>query len=153
MILMNFLIGLPVMLLCLIVQTAVAFWCVRHYVRHSPPLGRGWGFLTGMQPLIVATLVLLIGNLLQIMLWGALFLWLGEFDHAYDAIYHSAVNFSSLGYGDIVMSRERRLLGPLEAVNGVLMLGMSAATLMAIVQHMIKQLSEARATEAPGGRP
>ena len=148
---MNFLIGLPVMLLCLIVQTAVAFWCVRYYVHHSLQVGRGRGFLAGMWPLIVATLALLVGNLVQIMLWGALFLWLGEFEQAYDAIYHSAVNFSSLGYGDIVMSRERRLLGPLEAVNGVLMLGMSAATLMAIVQHMIKLLSEAVPTEG-GGR-
>jgi Ion channel len=149
----NFLIGLPAMLLCLLVQTAVAFWCVRYYVHHSQQVASGQGFLAGMRPLIVATLVLLLGNLVQIMLWGALFLWLGEFDQAYDAIYHSAVNFSSLGYGDIVMSRERRLLGPLEAVNGVLMLGMSAATLMAIVQHMIKLLSEAQPTEGPGGRP
>jgi Ion channel len=150
---MNFLIGLPAMLLCLIVQTAVAFWCVRYYVRNTAQVVSGQGFLAGMRPLIVATLVLLFGNLVQIMLWGALFLWLGEFDQAYDAIYHSAVNFSSLGYGDIVMSRERRLLGPLEAVNGVLMLGMSAATLMAIVQHMIKLLSESRPAEGPGGRP
>ena len=90
-----------------------------------------------MRPLIVATLAMLGGTLVQIMLWGGLFLWLGEFEQAYDAIYHSAVNFSSLGYGDIVMSRERRLLGPLEAVNGVLMLGMSAATLMAIVPHRL----------------
>jgi hypothetical protein len=141
------------MLLCLIVQTAVAFWCVRHYVNHLPQVGSGQGFLAGMRPLIVATLVLLIGNLVQIMLWSALFLWLGEFEQAYDAIYHSAVNFSSLGYGDIVMRRERRLLGPLEAVNGVLMLGMSAATLMAIVQHMIKLLSEGRSKEGPGGAP
>ena len=148
----NFLIGVPAMLLCLIVQVVVAFWCVRYYVRRST-VGSGQGFLAGMRPLIVATLVLLVGNLVQIMLWGALFLWLGEFEQAYDAIYHSAVNFSSLGYGDIVMRRERRLLGPLEAVNGVLMLGMSAATLMAIVQHMIKLLSEARPNEGPGGRP
>ena len=105
-----------------------------------------------MRPLIVATLAMLGGTLVQIMLWGALFLWLGEFEQAYDAIYHSAVNFSSLGYGDIVMSRERRLLGPLEAVNGVLMLGMSAATLMAIVQHMITLLREARPNEGPGGQ-
>jgi hypothetical protein len=149
----NFLIGLPVMLLCLVVQTAVAFWCVRYYVHHTPQVGSGHGFLAGMRPLIVATLVLLAGNLAQILLWGVLFLWLGEFDQVYDAIYHSAVNFSSLGYGDIVMSRERRLLGPLEAVNGVLMLGMSAATLMAIVQHMIKLLSEARPPVGPGGQP
>ena len=62
------------------------------------------------------------------------------------------MNFSSLGYGDIVMTRERRLLGPLEAVNGVLMLGMSAATLMAIVQHMVTQLGAALPSEVDGGR-
>jgi hypothetical protein len=81
-------------------------------------------------------------NLLQIALWGALFLWLGEFEEAFDAMYHSAVNFSSLGYGDIVMSANRKLLGPLEAVNGVLMLGMTAAAVMAIVQHLIKSYRE-----------
>ena len=149
---MNFVTGLPAMLLCLLVQTAVAFWCVRHYVSHLPKVGRGQRFLVGMRPLIVATLAMLGGTLVQIMLWGALFLWLGEFEQAYDAIYHSAVNFSSLGYGDIVMTRERRLLGPLEAVNGVLMLGMSAATLMAIVQHMITSLRDARQTGRPGDR-
>ena len=152
MILTNFLIGLPAMLLCLIVQVALAFWCVRYYVQHSTHIGSGQGFLVGTRPLIVATLVMMLGTLVQIMLWGALFLWLGEFDQAYDAIYHSAVNFTSLGYGDIVMSRERKLLGPLEAVNGVLMLGMSAATLMAIVQHMITLLREARPNVAPDGR-
>ena len=149
---LNFLIGLPVMLLCLTVQVAVAFWCVRHYVRRSTPAGSGQGFLAGMRPLVVATLAMMVGNFVQIMLWGGLFLWLGEFDQLYDAIYHSAVNFSSLGYGDIVMSRERRLLGPLEAVNGVLMLGMSAATLMAIVQHMITSLRDAQPTVRPGDR-
>ena len=143
MIIVNLLIGVPVMLLCLIVQTAVAFWCVRHYVAHLPYAGIGQRFLVGMRPLVVATLAMLGGTLVQIMLWGLLFLYLGEFEQGYDAVYHSAVNFSSLGYGDIVMTRERRLLGPLEAVNGVLMLGMSAATLMAIVQHMITLMREA----------
>ena len=50
------------------------------------------------------------------------------------------------------MTRERRLLGPLEAVNGVLMLGMSAATLMAIMQHMITSLIEVRSTARPKDR-
>lgn len=139
----NFLIGLPLMLLCLVVQVAAAFWCVRHCVRHAAPIGHG--LLRGVAPLIVATVALLVGTLLQFALWGGLFLWLGEFAQPCDAIYHSAVNFTSLGYGDIVMSRERRLLGPLEAANGMLMLGMSAAALMAIVQHMIAPLREAAA--------
>jgi hypothetical protein len=95
-----------------------------------------------MRPLVVAMLAMMSGTLLQLVLWGGLFVGLGEFAQADDAIYHSAVNFTSLGYGDIVMSRPRRLLGPLEAANGVLMLGMSAAALMAIVQQMIVMLRE-----------
>jgi hypothetical protein len=142
MIAMNFLIGLPAMLVCLILQATTAFWCLRYYVRHLPHVGSGEGFLAGIRPLVVATLAMMVGTMVQVILWGGLFLWLGEFEHVYDAVYHSAVNFSSLGYGDIVMSRERRILGPLEAVNGVLMLGMSAATLTAILQQMVHLLRE-----------
>lgn len=135
---LNLLVGLPVMLLCLVTQVASLFWCVRHYVHQSTRDFRRRVYLPGIRALIVSALVMMLGNLVQIALWGGLFVWLGEFEHAYEAMYHSAVNFTSLGYGDIVMSRNRKLLGPLEAVNGVLMLGMTAAALMAIVQHMIQ---------------
>ena len=80
----------------------------------------------------------MLGTFVQVGLWGALFVVLGEFSDLYEAVYHSAVNFASLGYGDIVMSKEWKLLGPLEAINGVLMLGMSAAALMVILQQLVK---------------
>ncbi len=54
------------------------------------------------------------------------------------------MNFASLGYGDIVMSKSWKLLGPLEAVNGVLMVGMSGAALMAILQQLIRKQQELR---------
>jgi hypothetical protein len=138
MILNNLMIGIPAMLLCLIVQAAVAFWSVRYYIRQSIVAAKPRKFLAGLQPLLVAMLAMMAGNFVQIILWGSLFFWLGEFSELYDAVYHSAVNFSSLGYGDIVMTKKWRLLGPLEAVNGVLMLGMTAAALMVILQHLIK---------------
>lgn len=46
------------------------------------------------------------------------------------ALYYSAVNFATLGYGDIVMSAQWRLLGPIEAANGVLMFGVSTAAML-----------------------
>ena len=138
MIVTNLLVGLPAMLLCLVVQVAFAFWSVRYYVRQSAAATSRSGFLAGIRPLLVAMLVMMLGTLVQIALWGALFVVLGEFRELYEAIYHSAVNFASLGYGDIVMTKRWKLLGPLEAVNGVMMLGMSAAALMAILQQMIK---------------
>jgi hypothetical protein len=134
----NFLVGLPVMLLCLIVQAMVALWSVRHFVRRTEAIEDASGFLRSIRPLLTSMLVMMFGSLVQMSLWGALFVYLGEFDAMYPAIYHSAVNFTSLGYGDVVMGEKWKLLGPLEAMNGVLMLGMSAAALMAILQEVIK---------------
>jgi hypothetical protein len=86
---------------------------------------------------------MMLGNFLQIVIWAALFIWLGEFSQLYEAVYHSAVNFTSLGYGDIVMGARWKLMGPLESANGILMLGMTSAALMAILQQLIKVQFEA----------
>lgn len=138
MVITNFLVGLPAMALCLVVQVAVSFWSVQHFVRKTAVEPAPRRFLAKIRPLVVAMLVMTAGSLVQIAVWGALFLGLGEFDELYEAIYHSAVNFTSLGYGDVVMSKTWKLLGPLEAVNGILMLGMTGGALMAIVQQLIR---------------
>jgi len=138
MIVTNFLVGLPVMLLCLAIQAVVAFWSVRYYIRRMQGGASEQRMRAGLQPLLIAMVAMMFGTFVQVILWGVLFVWLGEFTELYEAVYHSAVNFASLGYGDIVMQKQWKLLGPLEAINGVLMLGMSAAALMAILQHMVK---------------
>ena len=138
MILTNLMIGFPAMLLCLVVQAAIAFWSVRYYVRETIAATSSHKFLAGLRTLLIAMLAMVAGNFVQITLWGILFIWLDEFSELYEAVYHSAVNFASLGYGDIVMSKNWKLLGPLEAVNGVLMVGMTSAALMVILQQLIK---------------
>ena len=138
MILKNFLVGLPAMLVCLAIQAFVAFWCVRHYMRQIRRVKPEGYSRAGILPLLVAMIAMMLGTFVQVGLWGALFVVLGEFSDLYEAVYHSAVNFASLGYGDIVMSKDWKLLGPLEAINGVLMLGMSAAALMVILQQLVK---------------
>ena len=127
MILANLMVGFSAMLMCLIVQAAVAFWSVRYYIRQSSNATAPRKFIACIRPLLISMLAMLAGNFIQIALWGILFLLLGELDELYEAIYHSAVNFASLGYGDFVMSKNRKLLGPLEAVNGVVMLGMTSS--------------------------
>lgn len=135
----SLLVGFPMMVLCLLVQVAAAYWSVRNYMQSAVESGPRPGFVRGCTPLVVAMLIMMAGNVLQIALWGGLFLLLGEFGGIDEAVYHSAVNYASLGYGDIVMTAQWKLLGGLEALNGVLMLGMTGAALMAIVQHMIRQ--------------
>lgn len=140
--LINLAIGLPTILLCLVLQATFTFWSVRYYSHQSHREAIIAGPFVQIRSLLVVMIVLILGNFLQIMIWGSLFMALGEFSELYEAVYHSAVNFSSLGYGDVVMTKPWKLLGPLEAANGVLMFGLTGAALMAILQQMIKAQAE-----------
>jgi len=82
-------------------------------------------------------IMLFVGNLVQVAIWALLFMELGEFSEFSVAYYHSMVNFSSLGYGDIVMSEKWRLLGAIAASNGVLMFGLSAGTMLSIMNWVL----------------
>lgn len=89
--------------------------------------------------LAVILLFLFLGHLFQFATWAGLFVWLGEFADFSTAFYHSTVNFTSLGYGDIVMSEEWRLLGALEAANGVLMFGITAGLVLAVMTSSMQR--------------
>ena len=94
---------------------------------------------THTKNLAVIMTFLFLGHLFQFASWAALFVWLGEFSDFGTAFYHSAVNFTSLGYGDIVMSEDWRLLGALEAANGVLMFGITAGLVLAVMTSIVDQ--------------
>jgi hypothetical protein len=90
--------------------------------------------------------VLLVTHLANVGLWAELFCLLGEFEGFKAAYYHSAVNYSTLGYGDIVMSTHWRLLGPLEAIDGIVMFGISTALIFALLARLIdKRLNAEKA--------
>lgn len=76
--LMNLAIGLPTMLVCLILQVAATFLSVRYYVRQSRRTPSGGRLLEGIRPLMIVMIVMVLGNFLQIVIWGATFIWLGS---------------------------------------------------------------------------
>ena len=130
--------GIPTMVVCLMLQSMLIVVATRFYVRRyhnvdDPPM---WLTLVAMSSVMV---MLVTGNLAQLTIWGLLFWQLGEFTTLGEATYHSAVNFATLGYGDIVMSDKHKFLGPLEAINGVLMIGVSTAALIAVFQDAVRQ--------------
>jgi hypothetical protein len=64
---------------------------------------------------------------------------LGQFGDFETAFYHSAVNFTSLGCGDIVMDEHWRLLGALEAAIGLLMFGLTAGTVLPAMTRLFSR--------------
>jgi hypothetical protein len=65
MILANLMVGFALMLMCLIVQAAVAFWSVRYYVRQSPNAAARHKFIASIRPLVVCMLAMLAGNFIH----------------------------------------------------------------------------------------
>jgi hypothetical protein len=110
------------------------------FVRHEERVGRaGAGFWTDVA-IVAATISFTLGaHLLEIGVWAVLFMVCGEFPAFALACYHSAVNYTTLGYGDVVMSESWRFLGPLEAANGMVLFGVSTALIFAVIQRVLQE--------------
>jgi Ion channel len=130
--------GLPVILLCFLLQALFVSLSLRYYVRYRQAQKHRESLFLDVLLLSIVMLLTLLGNFIQMTIWAALFMLLGEFNDFTTALYHSGVNFATLGYGDIVMSERWRLLGPLEAANGILMFGVSTSVMTAAVIDVIK---------------
>jgi hypothetical protein len=101
---------------------------------------QGYAGLTYWKNIAVMTIVSLVTalvHLIQITLWALAFLLCGAASTFEDAFYGSAQDYTSLGYGDAVLPGPWRLLGPLEAINGLLLFGLSTAVMFAVMSHLI----------------
>jgi len=125
-------VGIATMATCLAIQCVVLASLVRAllYMERQNLIRLS---IVGASSLLSAfAAVILAGKLLQMAIWAGVFYGYGEFESFGAAFYHSVVNFSALGYGDLMMSEERRLMGALEAANGLLMFGLTTAFLYVV---------------------
>jgi hypothetical protein len=128
-----------VVILCTIFIHAMSVAASLNIVRRERRLGRtGRSFWSDFPVVVVAMLATLAAHLIEIALWAEVFVLCGEFPYFGTAYYHSAVNYTTLGYGDLVMTPQWRFLGPLEAANGMLLFGVSTAMVFALIQWLIE---------------
>jgi Ion channel len=95
------------------------------------------GFWKSVAIMMTVSLVTAAAHLIQITVWAVVFLICGEVANFHQAFYCSAQNYTALGYGDIHLSERWQLLGPLEAVNGLLLFGLSTAIMFSVLSNLI----------------
>ena len=81
-------------------------------------------------------LLMFLVSVIEVLVWSVSYLWLGAIDGFEKATYFSMVTFTTLGYGDIVLSEQWRLLASFEAANGIIMFGWTTAIVLAAVQRI-----------------
>ena len=138
------LVGLLAMSVCLAFQALASMLAARYFARATKqPLGPNpWRSI--FLQFSILMIVLMIGNIVQVAFWALLYRSLGAFEDFETAVYFSGVTFTSLGYGDVVLSGRMRLLAPLQAANGLMMFGVTTALFIAAVQHAMAKWSAAR---------
>jgi hypothetical protein len=75
-------------------------------------------------------------SVLDAVLWAYTYLAVGAIEGVEPALYFSMVTFTTLGYGDIALGDDWRLLASFEAANGIIMFGWTTALVVAYVQRL-----------------
>jgi voltage-gated potassium channel len=122
-------------------MAALIHWGRAHFARDVYPLS----VVRSALLMVRFTSVMVVLHLLQIMLWAGFYRW-NCFPYWESAFYFSTISYSTVGYGDLVLPRMWRNLGPVESITGVLMCGLSASFLFAVVT----QLAQRHAQHASG---
>jgi hypothetical protein len=136
------LVALLLMALCVTIQatglTAAYRWIRHHGVPAAPSFGQATALLIG----VAAWSVVL--HLVQILAWALFYEWHDAFADVPSSIYFSAVTYTTTGYGDLVLPRQWRIVGGVEALTGILMCGLSTGFFFAVFSRAFE--SEPRRT-------
>lgn len=85
---------------------------------------------------LIAVFTLFALHGVEIWLYAAVYAVAGEFPDFEDALYFSTSTYATIGYGDLVLSPAWRIVGAIEGVNGIILLGWSTAFFVSIVRRL-----------------
>lgn len=133
------LIGAALVLITVIIHAAGTTWWLGVVGRRYASEDDVFHPDNALKVLTGTVLILLALHTLEIIVWAYAYLLLlppGELGSFEEAVYFSFVTFTTLGYGDITLIQNWRLLSGIEALNGIMLVGWTTAMLFAVVQRM-----------------
>jgi hypothetical protein len=83
-------------------------------------------------------------HLVEIAVWALFYWWQRCLPDVESSFYFSGVTYTTVGYGDLVLPVEWRLLGSVEGLTGILMCGLSTGLFFAVVSKVLASQSAAR---------
>ena len=87
--------------------------------------------------MIATVSVLMIAHFAEVLVWALIYAVVGVTQTGTDLIYFAFVNYTTLGYGDVTPVQRWHLLGPMTAMNGVLLFGWSTAVIFEVLRRLL----------------
>ncbi len=129
-------IGSVLILVSTLVPALTFTWVESAYVTNRRWLPREPHQPKRMLVLSVALIWILALVTAAVWIWAAAFWFLGTFDSLETSVYFSLVAFTTLGFGDLLLPEEWRLLGGMCAANGLLNIGLFTAILIETLRQV-----------------
>ena len=83
--------------------------------------------------------VLMVAHFSEVMVWSLAYAIVEAAPAGADPVYFAFVNYTTLGYGDVTPVQRWRLLGPITAMNGVLLFGWSTAVIFEVLRRTARR--------------
>ena len=85
--------------------------------------------------------VLMVAHASEVIVWSMAYAIVDAAPAGADLVYFAFVNYTTLGYGDVIPVQRWRLLGPMTAMNGVLLFGWSTAVIFEVLRRTMRHSS------------
>ena len=130
------------------VVMALVLWVARIADRHATSRPS----LRLIVVMIATVSVLMAAHIAEVVAWSVAYAIVGAAPPGTDLVYFAFVNYTTLGYGDVTPLERWHLLGPMTAMNGVLLFGWSTAVIFAVLQKALMPAQQ-RLTPPPAALP
>jgi hypothetical protein len=142
----QFLVGSTVSLCNIVIHALVMTTVVRvvHIAAERHRLLPTWHMIVVM---VVTVSVLMAAHTCEVIVWSLAYAIIDAAPAGVDLLYFAFVNYTTLGYGDVVPMERWRLIGPITAMNGVLVFGWSTAVIFEVLRRTIRHTSPGAVTE------
>jgi Ion channel len=88
--------------------------------------------------MIATVSVLMAAHVCEVIVWALAYALTDAAPPGADLLYFAFVNYTTLGYGDVTPVARWRLLGPMTAMNGVLLFGWSTAVIFEVLRRTVR---------------
>lgn len=133
-------VGILLIVLTVVVQGFGTLFLIKRFDHYHNNLTQYNFRVKSLSLIVYTTIFLIVLHLFQAALWAGSYLFIPEieFETFEKSFYFSLVTFTTLGYGDITIASESRILAGFEAINGIILLGWSTAFMFAVFGEVIK---------------
>ncbi|HYJ47083.1 MAG TPA: potassium channel family protein [Pyrinomonadaceae bacterium] len=124
--------------ICLGIHTAGLVVLAERVLRRRTAFEREPDMAHFILQLIKVFAIIILLHVVETAIWAGFYRWRELFPDYETSLYFSLTSYSTIGYGDVLLTQKWRLLGCVEGISGVLLCGLSTAFIFVVVDGLIR---------------